>query len=242
MVCIGDGKQVLEKDQLVMLPRPFEWVRIPDGKVEIAHCGWYDVESFLIAKYPITVSQYMQFVEFAHHTPPQLWGEAAYAPFFEATTPIIGVSWDDSLVFCRWLSEKTNVQITLPTEQQWQRAAQGDDGRVYPWGNTFDAACCNSSIAGTSNRTLPVTQYAQGISPYGVMDMIGNVWEWTLSTYQDQIINLIDGITVEPSKIRVLRGGAWDDTHENLLRVDYRDWNYKISWSESIGFRVVCVA
>ena len=79
-----------------------------------------------------------------------------------------------------WLSSKAGLAISLPTEPQWQRAAQGGDGREYPWGNGFDSSRCNTSESGI-NHTTPVNQYPSGTSSYGVYDMAGNVWEWCLS-------------------------------------------------------------
>ncbi len=106
------------------------------------------------------------------------------------------------------------LQITLPTEQQWQRAAQGDDGRKYPWGNKFDASLCNTQESDIG-QTTPVTQYSKGVSPYGVMGMSGNVWEWCLTKWKSGNIN------PQGSNRRVLRGGFWYGT-EHYARVASR--------------------
>ena len=93
--------------------------------------------------------------------------------------PVVNVSWDDAQAYCKWLSEVTNKQVRLPTEAEWEKAARGDqDKRIYPWSGAFDQAKCNtreSGIGGTSS----VGNFPDGASPYGCLDMSGNVWEWT---------------------------------------------------------------
>src|SRR5690606_8543992 len=119
-----------------------------------------------------------------------------------ADYPVVGVSWYEAVAFCRWLSEATGEAITLPTEEQWQYAAQGDDGRKYPWGDEWDCTRCNNSVEPChSDGTTPVRQYeGPGDSPFGVVDMSGNVWEWTLTEYESGV-NDLDG-----ANNRVIRG------------------------------------
>ena len=124
-------------------------------------------------------------------------------------------------------------QITLPTEQQWKRAAQGDDGREYPWGNEFDKTKCNTN-ASEIGLTTPVTQYPQGASPFGVMDMSGNVWEWCLTAW-DSGKSGLDG-----SDWRCLRGGSWY-VSVNHARASYRTRYSPGGRNDDDGFRV-CVA
>lgn len=232
------------------LPEPFEWVQIPAGKVN--RYGTFDVPTFAIAKYPVTVAQYTLFIEDKGYavrefwtqagwewkqkekiTLPRYWGEDKYEHFFKPLHPIIGVSWYESMAFCAWLSEKSGDKITLPTEQQWQRAAQGDDGRTYPWGNDFDVERCNNSVKAKSIGTTPVTQYPNGASPYGVLDMSGNVWEWMLNEFG--IIN-IDNINIPET--HVTQGGSWFDSHELSFRANVGSWNDPIPGGNRLGFRL----
>jgi formylglycine-generating enzyme required for sulfatase activity len=178
-------------------------------------------------------------------TQPRYMGDKNYEKFFIPDHPIIGVSWYEAMAFCRWLTTTLNgdggvshdlpLRITLPTEQQWQRAAQGDDGRAYPWGKTFDANRCNSSVKSSSSGTTPVTRYPSGASPYSVMDMSGNVWEWCLTEYgtarNDNVYN---------TNMRVLRGGSGMGYYEDGFRVGYRGGSNPNSRDDGRGFRLSC--
>ena len=90
---------------------------------------------------------------------------------------MVGVSWVEAVAYCRWLSKQTGIEFRLPSEAEWEKAARGAGGRIYPWGNTWEAGRCNSAEAGL-NHTTPVGQYPNGASPCGALDMAGNVWEY----------------------------------------------------------------
>jgi formylglycine-generating enzyme required for sulfatase activity len=90
-------------------------------------------------------------------TEPRYWTDSTWNGDEQ---PVVGVSWYEAAAYCKWLSELTGEAITLPTEQQWQRAAQGDDGRAYPWGPNWDRSRCNNNVDGRGiGRTTPVRQY-----------------------------------------------------------------------------------
>lgn len=239
-----------------ILPPPFEWVLIPGGKVTLESGGYlkqgktFEVGPFVMAKYPITNAQFAEFVQARGYEQRQYWAEAGWQkkeqegwtePRFwrdsrwnQPDHPVVGVSWYEAMAFCAWLSGKTGTRITLPTEQQWQRAAQGDDGREYPWGNEPPSEqLCN--IAGWVGRTTPVTRYPAGASPYGVMDMSGNVWEWCLTGY--------DTGTTDPEgeEQRVLRGGSWNH-YLNFARCALRLRGYPVVRGYYWGFRVCASA
>lgn len=239
-----------------------EWCDIPAGNVTITYKFFqgvvnhpaqyleeqrsFWVESFRIAKYPVTNTQYQLFIE-AHngYSNPMWWDYSPYAtkwraqqaqpsePYFRGDDhPRNIVSWYDAMAFCRWLAAETQLPITLPTEQQWQRAGQGDDGRIYPWENNFDTARCNGN--NEIKKTTPVTRYPDGISPYGVYDLAGNVEEWCLTEYETG-----SNDDLSSDSMRVYRGGSFN-LGQNGLRLDERggaDPDYEIGL---VGFRVVC--
>ena len=232
------------------LPPPFEWVQVPGGSVHLldGH-GTFEVEAFEIAKYPVTVAQYEMFVNAGGYDNKVYWTDAGLAwkkaekitrprhwqdpTFHKLVNPIIGVGWPEAQAFCRWLSEQSGEIIVLPTEQQWQRAARGDTGWAYPWGMEFDEKRCNFNSGGTT----PVQQYPDGASSYGVMDMSGNVWEWTRTEYYRA-----SNEDVETMLTRVLRGGGWWVTDSRQLKVDFRCRYRKDGWYDLSGFRVVRLA
>ncbi len=133
--------------------------------------------------------------------------------------PVVQVSWDDARAFCDWAG------LALPTEEQWEKAARGTDGRVWPWGNEPPTAGhCNFGMK--VGDTTPVGKYSpQGDSPYGCVDMAGNVWEWTGSWYSE-------------GRTRALRGGAWYYDDQNT-RAAYRNDGYPHLRVINVGFRVV---
>ncbi len=227
-----------------ILPPPFEWIDIPGGKVTLegregsyipkGKTKTFTVEPFAIAKYPTTNAQYQVFVDAPDGYRETKWWDysddarkwRAKHPQPEDTAfggdnhPRTNVNWFDSVAFCRWLTSRVGItthasslQITLPTEQQWQRAAQGDTNRTYPWGENIDSSYCNYNS--NVGQTTPVTQYPKGASPYGVMDMSGNVWEWCLTELTTGLNDLY-----RTSELCVIRGGSWDDNAADLHGTD----------------------
>ncbi len=232
-----------------ILPPPFEWIDIPAGRVELedGH-GWFDVAAFAIAKYPVTNAQFQVFVAAEDgYRNPGWWNFSAEARVWRAEystpwdtdfegddLPRTQVYWYEAVAFCRWLSARSGEAVRLPTEQEWQRAAQGDDGREYPWGNEFDAGRCNTKESGIGQPT-PVTAYPGGASPYGVMDMSGNVWEWCANDYHDPRRTDV----ASDAEQRVLRGGAFNFS-QGYARCAFRRWYGPSGWGDDFGFRVVC--
>jgi len=161
---------------------------------------------------------------------PRYWG---YAKWHAPDKPVIGVSWYEAAAFCQWLSDLSGETISLTTEAQWQRAAQGDDDRTFPWGNTWDSHRCNNGVdisPAPSVGPSPVRQYeGKGDSPFGVVDMCGNVWEWCLTT----------GAESESPRRAVLLGGSWSSTHIDDFRVTARDGLHPANREGNFGFRCV---
>jgi formylglycine-generating enzyme required for sulfatase activity len=196
---------------------------------------------YWIAKTPVTVAQFRTFVEAE--------GYKAYEDALKGPDdhPVVWVSWNDALVYCHWLSKRTGLPVTLPSEAEWEKAARGTDGRLYPWGNTKpDARQCN--FGDYEQRTTPVGRYSpRGDSPYRCVDMAGNVWEWTRSLWGRDWLELDfeypydakDGReNLESRDFRVLRGGAFF-SNEASVRCAWRygyDPNFRYS---GLGFRPV---
>lgn len=228
-----------------VLPPPFEWIEIPAGQVTLKEEYWtegyltkgqskvFDVARFQIAKYPITNAQYAKFVaadgynnraywtdigwqalQKGNWTEPRYWYDSK---FNSSEQPVMGVSWFEVYAFTQWLSDITGEVIRLPTEQQWQRAAQGDDNRVYPWGNEWDSSRCQNKVDGDTDSTSAVTAYEEkGDSPSGVVDMVGNVYAWCLTGFESgtQKSNVLEQ--------RILRGGSWGSKIASDFRVSTR--------------------
>jgi formylglycine-generating enzyme required for sulfatase activity len=137
-----------------------------------------EVDSFLIDRYPVTNSQYYEFITASGYRPSDTSG---YLRHWQSGTfkqgqdkyPVVNLSYEDMSAYARWAGKR------LPTQMEWQLAAQGTDKRKWPWGNDFHATYCNNSF----NRLTPVDAFPKGQSPYGVMDLVGNVWQMTNDIY-----------------------------------------------------------
>jgi formylglycine-generating enzyme required for sulfatase activity len=128
----------------------------------------------------VTNAQDAAFVQATGHELPRYW-KGGKPPSGKEDHPV-KIARDDAMAYCRWLSEVTGKPYRLPSEAEWEKGAWGSDGRIYPWGNRWDAERCNSWEGG-GLYTTPVEAYSQGASPYGLLDMAGNVWEWTRSLW-----------------------------------------------------------
>ena len=187
-----------------------EWIDIPPGEFTMGEGGKLHrlkLGGYSIARVPVTNAQYQLFVQATGHRPPQDWN-GKHVPKGREGHPVVTVSWRDALAYCSWLSEASGRPITLPHEAEWERAARGDqDERSYPWGDGFDPMRCNVYESGFGGTT-PVGIFQSGESPFGCLDMAGNVWEWTRSRYESY--------PDEPDDDRmVVRGGAWSGNRGN---------------------------
>jgi hypothetical protein len=218
----------------------FDWIAIP-GK------------GYSVGKYPVTNAQFKLFMDANGYQNQQWWTEAGWQQrnsekwtqprywtdkqWNGAEQPVVGVSWYEAVAYAEWLSDLTGEQIMLPTEDQWQYAAQGEDGRQYPWGNDWDCKRCNNSVKPCkSDRTSPVRQYEgqeKGDSPFKVVDMAGNVWEWCLTDYENRT-NDVHG----SANSRALRGGSWYVNVTDLFRCGYRFGYSPGNGGGDVGFRL----
>ena len=192
------------------------------------------LEPYRIARYPVTNAEYEAFVNATGHPPPPHW-RGGKASTDEAPLPVVQVSWEDANAYATW------AQGRLPTEAEWEKAARGADGRIYPWGNAFQPAA-NQGANILTDQLTPVGNRPGAASPYGVHEVAGNVWEWTADWYQPYKGNTRrDGDY--GTKHKVLRGGSWlevrDATANRYFRCANRlhaPPNYAAS---NIGFRCV---
>lgn len=130
------------------------------------------VGAFFIGRVPVTVATWAEFARDLGRP----------VPTASPDHPIDGVAWADANRFCRWLSERMARSIRLPTETEWERAARGGDGREYPWGDTYEPGRANLADI-CRGGTTPVGSFPAGASPFGVLDLAGNVDEWTATPY-----------------------------------------------------------
>lgn len=182
-------------------------------------------DAFEIARYPVTVAEYACFVRAGWNEPPSWQNQLKILDH-----PVVYVSWHDATSYAAWLASMTGQPWRLPTEEEWEKAARWDprSGRsfVYPWGDVFDAARCNTRESGIGTTTPVGWHGAVSASPCGAQDMAGNVWEWTNSTWDDW------------TQDRVRRGGSWDYfavsartafRFHNRLDVVYADLGFRVA-------------
>lgn len=165
------------------------------------------LDGYYLDKHEVTNAQYKAFANAMGHRPPKHWDGNTFPPG-KADHPVVYVDWFEANEYCHWVGKR------LPTEEEWEKAARGTDGRTFPWGNTFDPMKANTPQHWLAlNRvadTTPVGSFADGKSPYGLYDMAGNVYEWTSSWYNPYPNNRISNVHYG-EKNKVVRGGSWYD-------------------------------
>ncbi|MEW6352776.1 MAG: formylglycine-generating enzyme family protein [Pseudomonadota bacterium] len=208
-----------------------------------------ELPAYRIDKYPVTNAQYARFVAATGHRPPSYW-ENGKIPAGQELHPVTLVSWYDAKAYAEWAGKR------LPSEAEWEKAARGTDGRRWPWGDAMDPRRLNTYY--NVGATTPVTAYPKGASPYGVMDMAGNVSEWTadeflpyagtdapqdlfkakagvVSSAADRSLKVIDLITTE-ARYKVMRGGSWKSDPFSTATY-HRNYSLPHYASDFYGFR-----
>jgi formylglycine-generating enzyme required for sulfatase activity len=243
-----DGEQPEAADLESLLGQPMCWV--PPGPLLMGSDARRDpladqrelpqhrvtLGGYWIGRYAVTAAQFRTFVKESGHEPADT--DSLVGP---DDHPVTVVTWHDALAFCRWLGAQAGVRVTLPSEAEWEKAARGADGRIYPWGNEPpDESRCN--FAYRMEDTTPVGRYSpQGDSPYGCADMAGNVWEWTRSLLRTYPYNPRDGrekLRTSNDVLRILRGGSYLDGAARV-RCTSRSWYNPSSRGRCGGFRIV---
>lgn len=237
-----------------------DWVEIPAGEFLYGEGNppqKLTLPTFFISRYPITFAQFQAFLDDPSGFNEPRWFDGMTVnadqrdmweqEFKFSNHPRETVNWYQAMAFCRWFSWRlgggTDLKkidewaVRLPTEFEWEKAARGVDGRIYPYEGEYDPAKAN--VDGTRlNQTSAVGIFPNGASPYGVMDMSGNVREWCLSNYENPAL-LAAKENLRNDKRRVLRGGSWYG-NQMFARAVYRNLNHPASRNLNIGFRVVC--
>ena len=187
--------------------------------------------AFRIGRAPVTNREYAVFVEAAGHAAPSHWPRGAIAAGREQH-PVTYVSWDDAVAFCEWAGG------FLPTEAQWERAARGDDERVWPWGDEPPSA---EHATFEGGDTAPVGSSPRGAGPFGAQDQAGNVWEWTTSALRAYPYDALDGREDgSPWDPRVVRGGAFIHGR-GQIRCSYRYGMLPGTVDHYVGFRLAAL-
>ncbi len=192
------------------------------------------LDAFWIDRTEVTNGQYRQCVEAGACEEPTCWDNADLnAP----DQPVVCVTWDDAQAYAGWAGGR------LPTEAEWEKAARGTDGRLYPWGENVPD-CQTANFKGCVGRTPTVGSQPGGASPYGALDMAGNAWEWVADWYDETYHG--DAPVQNPQgpasgERRVLRGGSFDMS-ESRLRTAFRIGNRPAYSNWDLGFRVLLPA
>ena len=212
--------------------------------------------TFQISCYPITHAQFQVFLDDVRNDYDH-WLDGLVAnesqkqmrdQYFKYTNhPRERVNWYQAMAFCYWFSVKLGGEtdlgeiiqwtVRLPTVFEWEKAARGTQGLIYPYGNEFDANKSNTHETGIG-QTSAVGIFPQGASPYGVQDMSGNIWEWCLTDYNNPASSIAENGNVRSSPLRVLRGGSWADDG-NFACAASQNGDFPDFGNYSYGFRIV---
>lgn len=237
-----------------------EMVYVPEGSFEMGSTTGYDdekpvrqvyLDAYWIDKFEVTNGQYEKCVKEGACSKPSSPGSSTRDSYYDDPTyanyPVIAVDWNQAKDYCRWVGSE------LPTEAQWEKAARGTDGREYPWGRDFDCARGNFDdetqfddyvVEGGPDcdgyiDTAPVGNYSKGASPYGALDMAGNVWEWVRDWYGPYDPNKTNNpVGPASGESRLLRGGGWDSNTRNIRTADRSNYN-PTDTSDRVGFRCI---
>lgn len=199
-----------------------EMVLIPQGQFPYGvDQASMDLPAYYIDRYPVTNGDYRRFLKATERPAPGHWPDSSL-PQGKERHPVVNVTYSEALSYAEWAGKR------LPTEQQWEKAARGTDGRLWPWGHRFNEQLCNSMwrLVFEQRSTTIIGSYSPaGDSPFGVGD-IGHTWEWTSSWY-------------EYGRYKVVRGGPWRNVQEPALIINR---SFEDDCAHDVGFRCVCEA
>ena len=188
------------------------------------------LKEFYIDRYEVSNGDYRRFLEETDREVPALWKdyELFGYPKPQDDHPVVDVTFYDAEAFCRWAGKR------LPTEAEWEKAARGTDGRIFPWGNELKVEWVTTEDRGRA-FTTPVGAMKQDVSPYGIYDMGGNAMEWTATPYRPYP----GGIRKfkEDTRFRILRGGTWSMPAQPFARTAHRHHRLADLGQPDFGFR-----
>lgn len=241
-------------------PQPLPWAKIPAGQYGLGDAMHpaerpehrVDLATFSLARYAVTNAEFAEFMADGgydnpdywweegwalrttrHWTHPAFWGEKTYRSGLDfADDPVVGVSWYEAEAYARWSGTR------LPTEAEWEAAARGVEGRIWPWGNQWQADAANTAEAGHLTTT-PVGLFPAGATPEGVLDLIGNVFEWTASLYQPYPYVAAYHEQPHSTLDRSVRGCSFNHKGSYFSRAAYRFHCMPSTRQSDMGFRVI---
>jgi serine/threonine-protein kinase len=189
------------------------------------------VNPFFIDKHEVTCDEYAKFIRATNHPAPPDWVNGVY-PAGAARKPVTGISWEDANAYAQWAGKR------LPTEEEWEFAARGTDGRRFPWGNQWGPGVANADVTARGHQHVSnVGAHPKGPSPFGALDMAGNAWEWTASNLVAYPGGELSAPTHDDHK--VIRGGSYKDTREQANATFRKCYPMKGGDYSDIGFRCV---
>jgi iron(II)-dependent oxidoreductase len=253
MALVPDGDVVLGQ-----IDDALEDGRLEDEEVAEARARVVQVEHFFLDRYPVTNNEFHRFVVAGGYEDPALWDEsmlAAILHFVDSTGhpgpafwkegryakgrenhPVVGVSWFEACAYARWVGKR------LPTDAEWVKAGcwpvpvspTARVQRKYPWGDSIDLDRANLWGSGRAD-TVPVEDFAQGVSVGGVYQLIGNVWEWTRSDFRS--LPFMDGRLLAEAPMKSIRGGAFDTYFDTQATCQFQSGEAAVARKRNIGFR-----
>jgi len=243
----AEGEQSTPSNTLIVIELINEgfgdYVSIPAGVFMYQNNVTVFLDDYYISIYEISNTEFKKFIDDNGYNNIQYWEKGGYGQYgdtplywydneykggsFEENReyPVIGVSWYEANAYCKWLSEKAFHTHKLPSEKEWEKAARGVDGRNFPWGNSsvdFTIANYNNNIGSIAE----ITSYRRSLSPYGIYNMAGNVWEWCSDNWEVS------------DRYRIRRGGGWYSSYTHLTAY-YRSYYLPYLRTVDTGFRVV---
>ncbi len=221
---------------MAYVPEGYFQMGTSSGKEDQKPMHFVYTSAYFIDKHEVSNAEYKEFVLSTGHEKPIFWDDENFNP---PDLPVVGVSWYDAMAYARWKGRR------LPTEAEWEKAARGNDDRLFPWGKKWSKGFVFYfvNIFGEIDNykyTAPVNYYQSGVSPFGLFNMAGNVWEWCLDWYEKDYYRVSPETNpegpAEKGHHKVLRGGSWANDIDGVQVIN-RARNSPIVKNNIYGFR-----